>query len=117
MATLEQCRVGVCIDCTSGRYYPKGMEISEAKALPGYRLELRFDNGESGMVDLSEFVGRSVFAAWEKPGEFEQVTVTADGAVEWPGEIDLCPDALYLRMTGKKPEDLFPSLRNRLSHA
>ncbi len=93
------------------------MEIIEAKSLPGYRLELRFDNGESGVVDLSEFVGRGVFAAWEQPGVFEQVRVTAEGAVEWPGELDMCPDALYLRMTGKKPEDLFPSLRNRLSHA
>jgi hypothetical protein len=85
--------------------------------LPGYRLELEFNNGESGVVDLSEFVGRGVFAAWERRGVFEQVTVTSDGAVEWPGEIDMCPDSLYLRLTGKKPEDLFPSLRTRLSHA
>jgi hypothetical protein len=93
------------------------MMIIEAKALPDYRLELQFDNGESGVVDLSEFVGRGVFAAWEQPGVFEQVRVTREGAVEWPGELDMCPDALYLRMTGKKPEDLFPILRNRLAHA
>lgn len=93
------------------------MEITEAKALPGYRLELRFDNGQHGVVELSEFVGLGVFLAWEIPGVFEQVAVTSEGAVQWPGEIDMCPDALYLRMTGKKPEDLFPSLRNRLSHA
>ena len=93
------------------------MEITEAKALSDYRLELRFDNGECGVVDLSEFVGRGVFSSWETPGVFEQVAVTTEGAVEWPGEIDMCPDALYLRMTGKKPEDLFPSLHNRLSHA
>jgi hypothetical protein len=92
------------------------MEIVIAKALPGYRLELRFDNGESGVVDLSEFVGRGVFAAWEQPGVFDRVRVS-EGAVEWPGELDMCPDALYLRMTGKKPEDLFPILRNRLAHA
>jgi hypothetical protein len=93
------------------------MEINEAKALPGYRLELRFDNGDNGIVDLSEFVGRGVFASWEQPGVFEQVAVTSEGAVEWPGELDMCPDALYLRMTGRRPEDLFPTLRNRLSHA
>lgn len=93
------------------------MKIIYGRALPGYRVELRFDNDERGVVDLSEFVGRGVFAAWEQPGVFEQMAVTADGAVEWPGELDMCPDALYLRMTGKKPEELFPSLRNRLSHA
>ncbi len=90
------------------------MTITTAKALAGYRLELQFESGESGVVDLSEYVGRGVCAAWEKPGVFEQVTVTADGAVEWPGEIDFCPDALYLRMTGEKPEDLFPILRDRM---
>lgn len=93
------------------------MRITDAKALPEFRLELRFDNGESGVVDLSEFVGRGVCAAWEQPGVFERVAVTAEGAVEWPGEIDFCPDALYLRMTGQRPEVVFPSLRDRLSHA
>ena len=93
------------------------MEITKAKPLPGHRLDLLFNNGENGVVDLSEFVGRGVFAAWERPGVFEKVAVTSEGAVEWPGELDVCPDALYLRMTAKKPEDLFPSLRNRLSHA
>ena len=87
------------------------MEITIAKALPGHRLELQFDNGESGIVDFSEFVDCGVFAAWGQPGVFEQVRVTTEGAVEWPGELDMCPDALYLRMIGTKPEDLFPLLR------
>jgi len=78
------------------------MEVTRAKALLPYRLELQFDNGESGVVDLSEFVGQGVFAAWERPGVFEQVMVTGEGAIEWPGQLDMCPDALYLPMTGKK---------------
>ncbi|MEX0613325.1 MAG: DUF2442 domain-containing protein [Pirellulales bacterium] len=93
------------------------MKIVTAKALPGFRLEVQFDNGESGLVDLSSFVGRGVFAVWDEPGEFERVSVTPQGAVEWPGEIDLCPDSLYLRMTGKRPEEVFPTLQNRFSHA
>ena len=93
------------------------MEITAAKPLANYHLQLDFKNGERGVVDLSEFVGQGVFAAWQQPGAFEEVAVTAEGAVQWPGEIDMCPDALYLRMTGKKPEELFPSLRTRFSHA
>lgn len=87
------------------------MKVTQAIAHSGFQLELHFDNGESGRVDLQELVGRGVFAAWEQPGVFEQVAVTGDGVVEWPSEIDMCPDALYLRMTGKKPEDVFPALR------
>jgi hypothetical protein len=93
------------------------MKIISAKALPGFRLQLQFDNGESGVADLSEFVGSGVFVAWTMPRIFEQVVVTSEGAVEWPGEIDMCPDALYMRMTGKRPKELFPALRNRMTHA
>jgi hypothetical protein len=93
------------------------MRIIEAKPLPGFQLALQFDNGEGGVVDLTEFVGVGVFSAWEQPGVFEHVSITAEGAVEWPGELDMCPDALYLRMTGKRPEDGFRFLRTRLSHA
>ena len=93
------------------------MIITRVKALPNYHLELTFESGETGVVDLSSFAGHGVFAAWEQPGLFERVAITDQGAVEWPGEIDLCPDALYLRMTGKNAEDIFPALQNRLSHA
>jgi hypothetical protein len=83
------------------------MKITEAKPLPGFRLALQFDNGEGGVIDLTDFVGVGVFAAWEEPGVFERVSITAEGAVEWPGELDMCPDALYLRMTGKRQENVF----------
>jgi hypothetical protein len=93
------------------------MKVIAAQPLKDFRLELNFDNGESGIVDLSSFAGRGVCSEWKKPGVFEQVKVTDQGAVEWPGEIDFCPDALYLRMTNRRPEDLFPALRSRMSHA
>jgi hypothetical protein len=93
------------------------MKIIAAKPLPNFKLDVIFDNGERGVVDLSSFTGRGVFAAWEQPGVFEQVAVTDGGAVEWLGEIDLCPDALYLRMTGKSPEEVFRSLAERPAHA
>jgi hypothetical protein len=42
---------------------------------------------------------------------FSAVRVEDSGGLEWPGEIDMCPDALYLRVTGKAVEDVFPSLK------
>ena len=93
------------------------MKIVDAKPLPNFQLELRFDTGETGIVDLSSLAGRGVFDAWNVPGVFEAVSVTDVGAVQWPGEIDLCPDALYLQMTGKKVEDIFPALACRVTHA
>jgi hypothetical protein len=88
------------------------MKITSVKPLSNYRLELVFDDGASGAVDLSAIAGRGVFAAWHEPGAFEHVSISEDGALEWPGELDLCPDALYLQLTGKKADEVFPALKN-----
>jgi len=91
--------------------------ISKVKVLPGYRLELNFDDGVSGTVDLSDAVGKGVFALWRDPLAFDQVRIGSSGELVWGDRIDLCPDALYLKVTGKKPEDIFPALRNQPAHA
>lgn len=91
--------------------------IAKVKVLSGYRLELAFDDGVCGVVDLSEAVGKGVFAPWRDPLVFEQVRIGSSGELAWDDRIDLCPDALYLKVTGKKPEDLFPALRDQPTHA
>ncbi len=91
--------------------------IAKVKVLPEYRLELEFDDGVSGTVDLSEAVGKGVFALWRDPRAFDQVRIGSSGELVWDDRIDLCPDALYLKVTGKKPEDMFPVLRNQPTHA
>jgi hypothetical protein len=93
------------------------MSITKAQALDGFRLSLAFSDGVTGVVDLSRHAGRGVFRAWQQPGFFDRVSVTDDGAVEWPGGLDLCPDALYLEVTGQKPEQVFPGLGGALAHA
>ena len=85
--------------------------IVEVRPLDAYRIWLRFSDGAQGEVDLSDLAGRGVFAAWTDPNVFRAVRVEEGGGVEWPGEIDMCPDALYLRLTGKRVEDIFPSLK------
>jgi hypothetical protein len=54
-------------------------KISKVKILPGYRLELQFDDGVSGTVDLSDKVGQGVFALWRDPLFFEQVAIGSAG--------------------------------------
>jgi len=83
------------------------MKIIQATPRQPYVLELCFDNGATGLVDLSPLVGRGVFAIWNESGAFEKVRVTREGTVEWPGEVDLCPDALYMQMTGKSVQEMF----------
>ena len=81
------------------------------RALPGCRIWLRYADGTEGEVDLSRLVGRGVFAAWADTAFFASVRLDASGAIAWGEDIDLCPDARYLVLTGKAPEDLFPNLK------
>jgi hypothetical protein len=85
--------------------------ITNVKILQDYCLELTFDDGISGTVDLSVLVGKGVFAFWRDPQAFEQVRIGSSGELVWNEQVDLCPDSLYLKVTGKKPEDIFPELR------
>jgi hypothetical protein len=81
------------------------IRIVRAIPLPDHRLELLFTDGSEGVVDLSGLVGRGVFAAWRDPAVFDAVSIdTQTGTVSWPGGIDLDPDVLYARATGKPIE-------------
>ena len=92
-------------------------KVIKVKALQGYSLELEFDDGISGIVDLSDLAGKGVFALWQDRRAFEQVRIGSSGELVWDDQADLCPDALYLKVTGKKPEDVFPMLHHEPAHA
>jgi hypothetical protein len=87
------------------------VKITTVSVIKNYRLEVAFDDGVCGVVDLSDLVGKGVFTLWRDPHIFEQVQIGSFGELVWLDKIDLCPDSLYLKVTGKKPEDVFPTLR------
>jgi hypothetical protein len=85
--------------------------LISVEALPNHRLKLRYDDGVEGVVDLSGELSKPVFKPWHNPEFFKQVRLGDFGQPEWPGEIDLCPDALYLEITGMAVEQLFPNFK------
>lgn len=87
------------------------------RSLGNYVLWIQYEDGVAGKIDLSDRVGRGVFAAWIDSREFDKVHIGPSGEIAWTEQIDLCPDALYLRITGKKPEDIFPALAEMLQYA
>ena len=82
------------------------LEPVKVESRPGYRIWIEFSDGESGEVDLSHLAGQGVFVAWNEPGFFEKVHVDSFGAIAWSEDVDLCPDALYMEITGKSFEEL-----------
>ena len=77
----------------------------------GNKLHLEYDDGTVGDVDVSDLIGKGVFKALADTAVFESVSVGEHGEVRWTDDLELCPDSLYLQMTGKSVEDLFPNLR------
>ena len=74
----------------------------------GYRIWLRYSDGAAGEVDLSDLAGGGVFSVWDDRTCFEAVHLTEYGAIAWSGELELCPDALYMRLTGKSVAAVMP---------
>lgn len=71
--------------------------VTAVEALPGFRLRVQFVDATVGTMDLTTLIHSpcaGVFAALADPSLFNQVFVK-HGAVTWPGEIDLAPDAMY----------------------
>ena len=71
--------------------------VTRVEALPGFRLRVQFADGLHGTVNMSNLVNSptaGVFAALVDPNLFTQVTLEY-GAVAWPGDLDLAPDAMH----------------------
>jgi hypothetical protein len=67
-------------------------DVVEVKPGPGYSLFVRFKDGLTGTVELTKEELTGVLTPLADLKFFEQVFVDC-GAVAWPGEIDLAPDA------------------------
>jgi len=87
------------------------------QALPNYRLFVRYCDGAEGEVDLSEFAGKGIFAAWDDPEFFRQVSIGEHRQIRWSDDIELCPDAIYLKLTGKTPDEYFATSAVESAHA
>ena len=90
----------------------------DVKAVRRYKVWVKFSDKVEGVVDLSHLAGKGVFKRWIKEGEFEKVRIDSEsGAVCWDNDIDLCPDTLYIKITRKKVEEIFPNLHPRTANA
>jgi len=90
--------------------------IKEVKPLSGFRIWIKFSDGVSGTVDLSDIAGKGVFSKWNDKGYFNSVYIDSKThTVAWPGGIDLCPDALYSEITGKDTAFFFTTSVSKAS--
>jgi hypothetical protein len=78
-------------------------DVTRVQALPNRHLDLTFENGFHGVVEMDLVVKNyiGVFAPLLQDDYFKQVTLNTElGTVVWPNGADLCPDVLYSQATG-----------------
>ena len=73
------------------------ISIIKANHIKEYSVQLSFDNGEHGIVDLRDTIfndHRLIFEPLQKIEYFKQFSLDSWTMV-WPNELDLAPEYLY----------------------
>lgn len=74
-------------------------KLKDVIARPDFRLELIFEDGLSGIVDIKSRLFGPMFAPLLDPDLFACVCMDAYGAIVWPNGADLDPEALIAQMS------------------
>ena len=77
-------------------------DVNQVKVVGPLQLEVAFSDGTRGRVVFEPTHLTGVFASLQNSEFFNQVRING-GAVSWPGDIDLAPDAMHaaIRQSGE----------------
>jgi hypothetical protein len=92
--------------------------VACVETLPSYRLRVRFLDGLEGVVDMSALIASpnaGVFAALADLAAFGRAFVRL-GAVCWPGDLDIAPDAVYAAIKASDRRECVLSERDSAGH-
>ena len=73
------------------------VDVTDAKHIEGYRLEIAFEDGIRGIIDFSEYTSKGgVFSQFKDMEFFKSFIVSEDlGTIVWGDKIDIAPETLY----------------------
>lgn len=79
--------------------------VTALEVMADYHLRVTYEDGTSGVVDLSDRLFGPMFEPLRDPDYFALAYIDEFGAVCWPNGADLAPDALYevLKSAGSAP--------------
>jgi len=74
--------------------------IADMKHVSGYRLWLKFEDGQEGEVDLADELWGEMFQSLKKQEHFRTVWLDRElNTIRWANGADLAPEFLYARLT------------------
>ena len=87
--------------------------VTEVCVLDDNSIQVRFIDGLESVVHFSPDFFKGVFLHLKDTAKFREVAVV-DGAVTWPGGLDLAPDAMYqdIKRHGNRLVEPFSKIKN-----
>ncbi len=77
------------------------------RALPGYKLWVKYSDGIEGEANLSHLVGKGVFSLWNDYGAFQKVYIGEHGEIAWSEErVDSQGTELETDIFGETAEEI-----------
>ncbi len=81
------------------------LHITKVNYLSDYKLSVSFNNGESGVADLSSVIHNGVFKALAPQEKFAQVGLDKElETIVWPGGLDLAAEFVYFQAFKDEPQ-------------
>ena len=78
-------------------------DIIHAQYNSDYKIDLEFENGSKGTVDLSHYIKPdTLFETFSDKEYFKGFHIEYGTLVWGDGEVDIAPEALYEQATGKQ---------------
>ena len=75
------------------------LDVLEAEYVDGYKVRVRFSNGESGIVDLEDALWGPVFEPLKNPRAFKRFRISQVlHTLCWESDADFAPEYLYEKM-------------------
>ena len=81
------------------------MKAISVSTIPEYKLQVTFDDGVSGIIDLKSFIEKGIFSVLKNEQLFNKAYATGY-SIAWNEELEIDAIAVYAEIVNKKPEDI-----------
>jgi hypothetical protein len=81
------------------------LEVTRAQYQEGYKIWVEFNDGVSGVVDLSETLWGPIFEPLRDIERFKRFAVSdVLHTIVWENDADLAPEYLYEKLAGQRSQ-------------
>ena len=81
------------------------LHVTDAKYLEDYKVEVSFNNGRSGIADLTDALKGAMFEPLKNKSAFSRLVVDKElDTITWSNGADLAPEYIYFQAFKNDPE-------------